>query len=186
MIGFKTRVLEGFLSIYPALRNCRDTREVITEATLMGSQPVTRISKVGRFMETVPVFQHVSGFNNNKSKTTALFYHDNTEITWKPLKIKMKNYILGLTNMRQDVWIIPQKETVLNPVSVPWHELLLYQPPSLNSSTSQLTVHLIQAELQIIRLIQLAVRWSKELPALPIPSERQEKRQWQTQNSNSF
>lgn len=81
MVGFKTRVLEGFFVNASSLENCRDTEEVITEATLMASKPVAIISDVGRFKETVPVFQHVSGFNDNKSKTTALFYHDNTEVT---------------------------------------------------------------------------------------------------------
>lgn len=79
MIGLKTKAFEGFfLSTYSALETAG---EVITEATLAGLKPVARISDVGRCTETVPVFQHVSSFNNNKSKTTTLFYHENTEVT---------------------------------------------------------------------------------------------------------
>lgn len=58
MVGSKIRVLEGvfFLVNASSLENCRDTGEVITEATLMGSESVARIDNVRRFMETVPVF----------------------------------------------------------------------------------------------------------------------------------
>lgn len=79
MVGFKSRALEGlFLSVCLALKTARD---VITEATLMSSKSVARISDVGRFMETVSAFQHVSGFNNNNSKNIAPFHHDNTKVT---------------------------------------------------------------------------------------------------------
>lgn len=77
-MDLRAKLLKVFLSTYSALETAG---EVITEATLTGSKPVGSISDVGRCTEAVPVFQHVSGFNKNKSKTTALFYHKNTEVT---------------------------------------------------------------------------------------------------------
>jgi len=39
------------------------------------------------------LFFTISGFNQNKSKTTSFFYSDNMEFKcWKPLQTKMKDY----------------------------------------------------------------------------------------------